>query len=77
MRTEIIRRTVIAASLLLVAGGFLSGCACSAYKQALRAVRDTGGRIEQDIKPSDPGGEARKEAFHSLLEQLRSMDLGD
>lgn len=54
----------------------LAGCACEGYKQALRSVRDVGPRIEADIKPADAGGEARKQAFHDLLQQLNAMDLG-
>lgn len=59
--------------LVLALSGALSGCAGAGYKVALQKVGDIGPRIANDIKPSDAGGEARKQAFLDLVEECRSL----
>ena len=66
-----IRRTVMVTTLLLVAAA-VAGCAAP-YKDALRRIGDIGPRIAGDIKPDNPGGEARKAEFLRLCDECRTL----
>ena len=59
--------------VLLALSGAVAGCAGTGYKIALQKVGDIGPRIAADIKPTDAGGEARKQAFLDLVEECRSL----
>ena len=61
------------AVILLALSVAVAGCAGAGYKVALQKVGDIGPRIAGDIRPTDAGGEARKQAFLDLVEECRSL----
>lgn len=70
---KITRRLLREGVILVLA---LTGAACASvqpYKDALARIGDIGPRIADDIKPDNPGGEARKAEFLRLCDECRTL----
>ena len=68
----------VAAVVAFILGfGLLAGCSAlsvdAQYKDTIRRVGEVGPRIAGDIKPTDAGGEARKQAFLDLVEECQRV----